>query len=53
MANVLHYYPGQFHSASAIVAGTTDTTIGGGLLVYLVDGKRLSGQKPGVALPGA
>lgn len=39
MANVLHYYPGQFHSASSIVPGTTDTTIGGGLLVYLVDGK--------------
>lgn len=41
MASVLHYYPGQFHKPSNIVRGTKDTTIGGGLLVVLKDGKEI------------
>ena len=39
MANSLHYYPGHFHTAANIVPGTKNTSIGGGLLVFLKDGK--------------
>jgi len=39
MANILHYYPGQFHKSGSIVAGTKDTTIGGGLIVFFKEGK--------------
>jgi len=41
MANILHYYPGQFHKSSSIVTGTKDTTIGGGLIVFFKEGKEV------------
>jgi hypothetical protein len=53
MTIILHYYPGQFHKPSntlksgVYVNGNTeitiadDTTVGGGLLVVLKDGKEI------------
>jgi len=39
MPEALHYYPGHFHKASDIISGTVDTRGGGGLLVFIRDGK--------------
>lgn len=38
MTESLHYYPGHFHKPSDIIPGTTSSG-GGGLLVYIKDGK--------------
>ena len=39
MAESLHYYPGHFQKTSDIISGTVNTRGGGGLLVFIKDGK--------------